>query len=65
MAFAGHRTYVPVDAPSLSITYFTLTTNFAPGMLTIAAGESNFNHTLPNVLSGRFVSQTYFSRNDS
>lgn len=55
MAFAGHRTYVPVDAPSLSITYFTLTTNFAPGMLTIAAGESNFNHTLPNVLSGSIV----------
>jgi len=55
IAFTGHSTYVPVDTPSLSITYFTLGTDFAPGTLTIMAGGSSFNHTLPNVLYGRFV----------
>lgn len=51
----GHNSYVPVDTPGRSITYFTLAKNLAPGKLVITAGEKSFNHTLPNVLYGRYV----------
>ncbi|KXN91516.1 Beta-mannanase/endoglucanase A [Leucoagaricus sp. SymC.cos] len=55
VTISNHTTYVPVDTPALSITYFTLAKNFAAGTLTITAGESSFNHTLPNVLYGSIV----------
>ncbi|KAJ3573779.1 hypothetical protein NP233_g2216 [Leucocoprinus birnbaumii] len=52
---SGHTSYVPVDTPALSITYFTLAKNLAPGNLTITAGGSSFSHTIPNVLYGSIV----------
>ncbi|EJD41439.1 hypothetical protein AURDEDRAFT_186585 [Auricularia subglabra TFB-10046 SS5] len=45
-------TYSPVDAPSKSITYLTLSKTFAPGSLSIAAGGATFSFTIPAVLHG-------------
>ncbi|KAF5358065.1 hypothetical protein D9756_001355 [Leucocoprinus leucothites] len=52
---SGHTTYVPPDTPALSITYFTLASNFAAGNLTITAGEKSFSYALPKVLYGSIV----------
>ncbi|KAJ3573789.1 hypothetical protein NP233_g2215 [Leucocoprinus birnbaumii] len=55
IAVASRTTYVPADTPALSITYYTLTRNLAPGNLTIMAGNSSFSHAVPNALSGSVV----------
>ncbi len=53
-------TYVPVDAPAASITYFQLRAGFKPGPLFISAGSGtnavNFTYVIPALQYGRFVS---------
>ncbi|PPQ99990.1 hypothetical protein CVT26_009272 [Gymnopilus dilepis] len=49
---ASQTTYVPVDTPSLTITYFTLASSFKSGNLTITAGDSSFSYALPAAQHG-------------
>ncbi|KAF9051974.1 glycoside hydrolase family 44-domain-containing protein [Panaeolus papilionaceus] len=53
---ASNTSYVPVDTPARSITYFNLAVPFAPGNLAIRAGNSTFSYTLPKT-SGVNINQ--------
>ncbi|KAG8988584.1 hypothetical protein FRB90_002671 [Tulasnella sp. 427] len=53
IAISNTTTYSPIDAPSKTITYFTLAKALAPGNLTVTAGtNSSFAYTLPAVRYG-------------
>ncbi|KAG8841405.1 hypothetical protein FRB96_007780, partial [Tulasnella sp. 330] len=52
IAITNHTTYVPVDSPASSITYYTLGSSFAAGTLLITAGNTTFNYTIPAVQYG-------------
>ena len=60
IAISNTSTYVPVDTPSKSITYLTLTSAFTPGDLTITAGNATFTYVLPAVQTGRYVTTKPF-----
>ncbi|KAH7105896.1 glycoside hydrolase family 44-domain-containing protein [Auriculariales sp. MPI-PUGE-AT-0066] len=52
VTISSKTTTSPIDAPSKSITYLTLASNFAPGALIITAGNTTFNYTLPATIFG-------------
>ncbi|PPQ74923.1 hypothetical protein CVT24_003000 [Panaeolus cyanescens] len=56
VGIVSNTSYVPVDTPARSITYFNLATPFAAGNLAIRAGNTTFSYTLPKT-SGVSVNQ--------
>ncbi|KAG9033104.1 hypothetical protein FS837_002547 [Tulasnella sp. UAMH 9824] len=53
VAISKTTTYSPIDTPSKTITYFTLSKSFAAGSLVITAGtNTSFTYTLPAVRYG-------------
>ncbi|KAF9051973.1 glycoside hydrolase family 44-domain-containing protein [Panaeolus papilionaceus] len=56
VSIVGNTSYVPVDTPAKSITYFNLATPFTAGSLAIRAGNTTFSYTLPSA-SGVSVNQ--------
>jgi hypothetical protein len=52
LAITGKSTYSPPDTPAQTITYYTLAKALVPGQLSIAAGTTTFNYTLPAVKYG-------------
>ncbi|KIJ28440.1 glycoside hydrolase family 44 protein [Sphaerobolus stellatus SS14] len=51
----GNKTLIPVDTPATTITYLTLGTSFTSGSLSISAGNSSFNFTLPAKLDTTII----------
>ncbi|KAF8315612.1 hypothetical protein DL93DRAFT_842355 [Clavulina sp. PMI_390] len=47
LTISSHTSYVPVNSPSKSITYYTLSSILAPGNLTISTPTGNFSFVLP------------------
>ncbi|KAF8912036.1 glycoside hydrolase family 44-domain-containing protein [Gymnopilus junonius] len=52
-------TYVPVDTPAQTITYFTLASSFKSGNLSITAEDSSFSYVLPAVQRGTLTPHVY------
>ena len=52
VTISSRATTSPIDAPSKSITYINLASNFAPGTLVISSGNTSFTYTLPAVIYG-------------